>query len=242
MEVESGYFFPLGRITCSIQCVNLFFEKKENYTYSFLTSKRKTFKIDFEQHLGNTIIQVNDCHIYDMLNLFSKKLNQDITIEHCFFPTMFHQTKPESRHQLEAWIHQYNQNKSDEYDLREYRIGDSLKDIHYKISYKTNEIIIKDKYQNSRIDMNIFLDLSGNEQECEEVFKKANVILDVLFSSQSSCTFFWISKKQLYQADMKNYEEGQKVYLRILSMPKADSCIEGFDGIFLSSKGGIRYE
>ena len=39
----------------------------------------------------------------------------------------------------------YQSNKSDDYDIRDYRVGDSLKDIHYKISYKLSKLMIKDK-------------------------------------------------------------------------------------------------
>ncbi|WP_294562988.1 DUF58 domain-containing protein [uncultured Traorella sp.] len=216
-------FFPVGRIKIEIVINNLFLDTSLSQSKQFLVCGGSVY-IPLDEslfHLGKSVISIKSCRIIDMLGIFSKKIRCQEKMESFCYPYI-----DESYRKLNAQVNEklrnYNQQKNEDYDIREYREGDSVKDIHYKVSYRQSKLMIKDKYKDAGLMMKLFLDLSGDEEDCRQVLSYLYQFVCHLTIQKSKCQVQWYSKNKLMEekiSDLKEYEEALHT---ILSNPKAD--------------------
>ena len=132
--VYQSNIFPIGKLSVNLNIKNIFYE--EYYTNHFellLGDSHIEIKLPFDKtKLGKYVVDEQTFILSDFLGLFKKKMSKEIFSEMIQYPNLDYSTYD---HNVNEEVTAYQANKSDDYDIREYRIGDSLKDIHYKYHF-----------------------------------------------------------------------------------------------------------
>ena len=234
VEYNSNSNFPLGSMCINLELYNLFFEETIKITTRFIVGNKLIYvPLDTKLKLGNYQAITFKCTLHDMLNLHSKKiknLNIYDFIEEPRYKYLY------NSNELQMMIREKHSQESEDYDIREYKIGDSIKDIHYKISYKLSKLMVKEKIKSTE-DITVYLDLSGDEEECEQVFTYLHCFIETLYIIQRKCNIYWHSKSMLRQMQISNIEQLPILIEEILSSPKASIYNPNSTYWIITSKG-----
>lgn len=153
VEVQNRSVLPVPRVCCYVKTVNMLTgEKGELDVKVSVGSKgKKTASFTIEsRHCGEIKIWVEKTVSYDCFGLFGKKLKFASKAVMTILPDTF---APEIKISTDAARPDddevYSTTKagwdySDVFQIREYADGDSLKQIHWKLTQKFDELIVKD--------------------------------------------------------------------------------------------------
>lgn len=152
-------FCPLLRINIRVE--NRFSNYRQKAVISYAGSLTKPFfsrRNDFAKHCGCVKIDVGYAKIYDFTGIFFIPVRIKTTVTCDVLPKP---KKPAILPNTDIAFVVGSKPKSgglsDFYELREYRAGDSLKNIHWKLSSKYDDLIVKEPcepiYKTSYVEM-----------------------------------------------------------------------------------------
>lgn len=218
--IYKSKLFPFGKLTIDLNIKNNFFEDIYNNHFDLILGKKKIITtLPFNKNkIGKYTLTNQTLILSDFLGLFKKNIKANIFDEIIQLPQFKSSSYEISK--ISEQVVAYQTSKSDDYDIREYRIGDSMKDIHYKISYKLSKYMIKEKHKNQGNDISVVLDLSGSNNECEKVFNYLYEVINNLQVYNEPCLVKWISKDKVYEQKIKDINDLKKCINQILTMPK----------------------
>ena len=144
-----------------------------------VTGKRKKLRPGASlptDHCGAWEITVHGLYIFDILGLFPFRVTRPQTL---FLPIRPLPIAPESipelgNHAAVHWHPRRGGGFSENHDLRLYRPGDSLQQIHWKLSAKTGNLILREPLEPLRNRLLLRLDLSGT---AEQIDRKLGILL-----------------------------------------------------------------
>ena len=124
------------------------------------------------EHCGGLIIAAEEAFCCDLLGLWRHKLPQQEALRTHVMPAPVHREIPaELAHHLSfSWKPKAGGGYSEHHELREYRPGDSMNQIHWKLSAKTGEYIIREPLEPLHNRMLLTLDLRGTPAELDRKF------------------------------------------------------------------------
>ncbi|MCL2109560.1 MAG: DUF58 domain-containing protein [Oscillospiraceae bacterium] len=135
------------------------------------SSIKATFSLPFR---GEYVIRIYELWVYDVMKLFRLRKKFDIQIRTVILPRekLPNDSGKETETESESPASRITAHRSNMFSsLREYREGDSIRHIHWKLSAKQDEIIIKQQEQSVNNSAVIFSDFSCNfGEEKENVF------------------------------------------------------------------------
>ena len=236
--VYQSNIFPIGKLSVNLNIKNIFHE--EYYTNHFellLGESHIEMKLPLDKtKLGKYVVDKQTFILSDFLGLFKKRIDKEVFSEMIQYPNLDYSAHD---HKVNDEVTAYQANKSDDYDIREYRIGDSLKDIHYKMSYKLSTYMIKERHKNRGNHISVYLDLSGNNEECERVFVYLNQLIQSLQVYNEVCLVKWISNKEIYEQKVSDMNDLKNCMTQILSMPKCKE-IPNIKATWLLTPNGLK--
>ncbi len=121
-------------------------------------------------HCGGLIITPKKANCCDLLGLWSRRLKNIQPVRVYIMPQAKKQTEPTGleQHLSVVWRPKPGGGFSEQHELREYRPGDNLNQIHWKLSAKTGDLIIREPMEPLRSRMLLTLDLSGEPAVLDE--------------------------------------------------------------------------
>ncbi len=122
------------------------------------------------EHCGRMTISYPYMYVYDYLGLFRRRLNREavctIMIEPKPVETAQLPTGKQTR-SMHLWRPKPGGGFSEVYDLRTYRPGDELRQIHWKMSAKTGKLIYREAMEPIRQGNLLTLTLSGSPEQLD---------------------------------------------------------------------------
>lgn len=233
-KILSKYILPLGFIKGKISLYNRFFEEFETIHINNLLSKKEDIQVENDTKIGFHELDKISLKSYSIFKLHSKRIKK---IEYIPFIKLPEHYRFDGYDALQSYLREVNQNNSDEYEIREYQKGDPIKDIHYKISYKFNKLMIKERI-NTFNDISIYLDLSGNEDDIIHVLSYLYCFIESVEIFNRECVIYWNSKENYNQYKLKNKGEFNHLLELILSNPKA-SIYSPLEDCWVITNNGI---
>lgn len=171
---------------------------KENTLSKSLTINplaKKEFSFDMEcKYRGQFEIGISDIYIGDFLGLIklkyripeTKKINVYPKVEQLNSFDVFTNNNSDSQSFSQNAIEDVTNIK----DLRNYNYGDSFKKIHWKLTARNNNLMIKNYQSTSEVNVNVFLDLRKNIYSDD-----INIILeDKLIEVVVAVLYYYLSK------------------------------------------------
>ena len=230
--IQTKCRFPMPPVDCQIRLVNS------------LTGERyigQPGELVPTEHCGKITITTPEPKVYDYLGLFSKELPP------CNICTVFVLPKPvegellpESSRNDSVWKPKPGGGVAERHELRLYRPGDEIRNIHWKMTAKTGKLIYREAMEQSKKGYVLTLALSGTPEQLDQKLGR------LLWSSRTL-----IGQKRPHRVrcltgggvvsftviNENSLEEGMR---KILAMPCAanDTLPEAEDALWLQRIGG----
>ncbi len=242
IQIHNPTIFPASGIQLIITYSNSFSGKK--YKKEFMVSAdartRATVTMNLmSEHAGNLEISLSKIKVYDYLKLFSlrKKLKGDLKI--AILPVLHEITDDEllnrSRMQIESDYFstvKSGDDPSEVFTIREYREGDRPTRIHWKLSMKQDQLMIKEFSDPLNCSMLIFANLSVAMEEDVLVY------MDALMECALSLSYSFLLKGQIHYFSWYDSKHGCCRRVRVVS---EKDLFEAVDGLLQTGpySGGI---
>ena len=120
------------------------------------------------EHCGAWVCTVEKARVCDYLGLFSFPLRFSGEGTVVVRPTPVAVSEPAlDRYLSRAWRPKQGGGFSENHELRQYRAGDNIRQIHWKLSAKTGDLILREPMEPLRGRMLLRLDLNGTPEELD---------------------------------------------------------------------------
>ena len=237
---STARFLPLRHVRVQLSIENLYTGERSTQTHIFrgITAGRADVALP-TSYCGVLRCRVTRWECRDLLGLFSLRLK---ALPELYCTVLPEPVAPEAPLDLEAalqsaarYIPKYGGGFSEEHDLREYRPGDTVNSIHWKLSAKTDELIVREALVREDREILVVLLQVGAEDRGLEL---------LTWLSQSLCRMdlaHTLVADQLYA--VSNEQEALDALRELLSAPLGQLCT--YDAsrarcVFLISGGEVR--
>lgn len=171
-------------------------------------------------HCGVVRCTAEKGRVYDYLGLFWLPVRSGETVELMVCPQP---AAPEKLPNLSHFLARRRQPKpgggfSEEHELRDYRPGDHLRDIHWKLSVKTDRLIIREAQEPVREMVLLTLDLRDTPRQVDRTLEQLLWLSGWLLEHETEHHVMWIDPAdcQMASAFVQNEEDLDGLLCRLL--------------------------
>lgn len=235
VELENHSFMPMESIPVEISCENEFTKSRFSAKDTAMAEARKKVRLQFfleAKYCGRVKVSVEKVKAQDYLRLFSRGSEKKYQSEEVMVLPMIHKIPVRQSFQLEENLEgqlfsksRTGEDTSEVFDIREYRSGDTSHRIHWKLSAKTDDFMVKEYSLPMERTVLLFLDLHiGKEEKFTQ--QKLDHFLEILASLSWSMqeqnwhhkVIWWDEQNQmLKEADVSSEEETFRMLEQICS-------------------------
>lgn len=188
IEVSRRSFFPMGVIHLNIKIKNILYDSVQIKEILLQPVEKKEMKFEYPLEMNNcgaVQVSVEQVRCYDLLGLFYRRIPVDMQVDILVYPAQLKLNMQLMRRPQTSVTgnlydqHRKGQDVSEVAELREYREGDSLGKIHWKLSGKMDELIVRDFGYPSNYTVLILYDMMKNVDGVSISNQRNNAILAV---------------------------------------------------------------
>lgn len=208
LTVKNRSIFPVAFGEAEITCSNLFRKGEASRKILFQVSAGSSSQILCEwnsSHCGSLLFEVKAVKVYDFVHLTAFRRRTAASVKTAVLPVPYEvELPPENRNAVPEDGDQFDRfhsgdDPSEVFDIREYRPGDKMSRIHWKITAKEEELMVKEYSLPLSGEGVLFLDLY--RPEADGTWTDADSYLDLLFSiclafleEERGCLAVWKEK------------------------------------------------
>lgn len=226
LYAKTDCIVPLACAMVEYTITNHFYQESEKGILRLAADK--TFsEIDLPYSLtqcGKVEVTIDHVEVYDFLGLFHMKKKIQGSISTIIFPPngSWHETVFLGGPQGEEGeaLQKSNGQNGDSFDVHSYRPGDSLHRVHWKLSAKMDDIMVREFAQPKAKTATIYFEFYGSKADCEEIL--GNVYQFSTYLLDQSCIHEIIlvgNEKILLQKNIDSTESLNAYMDTILSLP-----------------------
>lgn len=169
-------WFPLINVNMLLHFNNSFYRKEGEHVLNVPLRAIRDTKIIYPmvmEYCGKFEVSVTEVIFTDLLGVVELKLRVDEKAECLIFPNGLERDKEAGQIYLKG-VTEAMESKEKGYDfsdisgIREYIPGDKLQNIHWKLSVKKDELMVKERVSVSAMQLNVLIDLANDETMCTE--------------------------------------------------------------------------
>ncbi|MCM1049417.1 MAG: DUF58 domain-containing protein [Clostridiales bacterium] len=177
IRLKNRAWFPALQSSMKLSLSNTFLENTAQRVIEMPIKAHgeSTLKLSFRFiNLGRFTIEADTLSLQDIMGLIIIRKPIDISGELYVLPNLAADTLPNITHfmagaaEVDESTHK-GSDFSEVSDIREYIPGDRIRDIHWKISARCNELMVKDRVATSGSEMVLFPNLIRNEQAAQDI-------------------------------------------------------------------------
>ena len=200
--ITNKSIFPVGKAEVHIEYYNIFNNQINEFEMLVPIQARNTHRVTFQlssKYCGILKIRSAYINLYDPLRIFRFRTGKNITAEIAIMPEIHEINGSISytdRESEESSIFSENtagDDPSEVFDLRDYVTGDKLNRIHWKLSSKKDDLIVKDYSMPVDVPCMIFLNL-----KCYEDSEYTLPVFDTLIETLISVSQFLIENERIH--------------------------------------------
>ncbi len=224
---QTRYFALNGMLI--METDNVFRESKSSWEISMPVHQGGASKVVLPlkaEHLGKYEIRCKKANIRDLLGIMEAVVPVEAYCEMTVLPEVSRTDTVETSGFLAGMSEteesmEKGYDFSEVHDIREYIPGDKLRDIHWKLSAKQGELMVKERISVSGSQMVIWIALSREKEISELLLQSAgNVAASFVHQNLPVCLLVWNGQQYAFDEFVCNdMEELQRAFARILSMP-----------------------
>ncbi|MCR4806126.1 MAG: DUF58 domain-containing protein [Lachnospiraceae bacterium] len=181
LEIDNPGIIPVSCAEVTLSVRSLFYGGPEDEVHSLSLKSRSASTLSFPitmNKYGIYEVRVFDLLIYDPIHLFSFKRPLDIRQSHTILPDSS-DVKVHREIVYEEGFDEFTDTglkgnaSSNVTDIREYRPGDRLSRIHWKLTEKLDTLIVKENETTSSNEFTVLLELyQPDKDECEKIYRE----------------------------------------------------------------------
>ncbi|MBQ7931561.1 MAG: DUF58 domain-containing protein, partial [Clostridia bacterium] len=139
-------------------------------------------------HCGALIIQPYRAKVYDYLGLFRLNIRDASAQILRIMPQPAEMSLPPAltRYLSRAWRPKYGSGYAENHEIRPYRPGDSLNLVHWKLSAKADDLLLREPMQPDQGLMRLTMDLNGTPEELDRKFGRLLYLGNWLLNRQTA--------------------------------------------------------
>ncbi len=174
--ITNESWFPLVNVNLELDVSNMFYGNLGKHVLNIPVRAKKETKVTYPvvmEYCGRFHIEVSGILLMDVLGIRELKKKVNESAECLVLPCGIERNKEAGQIYLRG-ITEAMESKERGYDfsdvtgIREYIPGDKLQDIHWKLSVKKDELMVKERVNMSAMQLNILVDISNDENMCAE--------------------------------------------------------------------------
>lgn len=214
--VTNKSIFPIGKAEAHIEYYNIFNNQINEFELLFPVQARNTQRITFQlssKYCGILKIRSAYIDIYDPLRIFRFRTGKNVHTEIAVMPEIHEvngaisYTDRESEESSVFSESKAGDDPSEIFDLRDYINGDKLNRIHWKLSSKKDELIVKEYSMPVDVPCMLFLNL-----KCYEDSEYTLPVFDTLVETLISVSQFMIENERIhtivyYNSETRDFSE-----------------------------------
>ena len=195
--------FPIGKAEAHIEYYNIFSDSISAFDILMPIQPRNTQRITFSlssEYCGQLMLRSVYINIFDPLRLFKMKTCRNVSAQVSVMPG-FHDIEASLAETIafDEECEHYSENKpgddpSEVFGLREYTPGDKLNRIHWKLSSKKDEFIVKDYSLPLDAPSVIFADL-----RCYDDSQHTLPVFDTIIETLTSLSHFLTENERIHK-------------------------------------------
>ena len=204
--------FPAPLIRCQVQTEHAI--TAEKYLYGVSENLLTT-------HCGAVRVQVWRLWVYDYMGLFRRRIRKLPPCTMVVQPTVLPmEQQPQIQSQkVCAWKPKHGGGLAESHELRLYRPGDDLRQLHWKLSAKTGKLILREPMEPREGKLVLSVILSGSIVRIDEKLGKLLWLSRNLLSSGHSHYIQCLSANGLQMYPVTDQTSLEKAMVQILSSP-----------------------
>ena len=221
LSVENnGKFLPISKGIAWVRYENFFSGEKGNMKVrlSVDTGKRRGRRIPVViHHCGNVSIQVEKVRIYDYLNLFATTIGKNYEVQDVLvMPPLkeiylgkdrwYNETNEDSDR---FSLYKKGDDPSEIFDIRDFKDGDRIQQIHWKLSSKAGHYMVKDGSLPLAKAVHIFLDLCAGDAQTADLLVQGiySVSMELMAQGVPQHYIWYDSINEIIQEKLIEHEE-----------------------------------
>lgn len=204
-EFTNPTLFPLMNGTIALAVENPFYDIKGEHTLNVPLQAKGTVETRYPivmERVGRFRITATSLELQDLLGFYKKRISIKQEGECLIFPCG-HQRKQEAGMLYQKGVSESVESKEKGYDfsdisgIREYIPGDKLQNIHWKLSMKKDELMVKERISVSAMQLNVLVELcNGEGQQLESTLELADSVTKAFVLQNLPFTVFYYSQNQ----------------------------------------------
>ena len=165
-------WFPLLNATVTLNVENTFHGEKGQHTLNFPVRAKKDTEVQYPivmDYSGRFLVNAKQISFVDLLGICELKMDLNESAECLILPSGVLRNQ-EAGHIYINGVTEAMESKEKGYDfsevsgIREYIPGDKLQNIHWKLSVKKDELMVKERVSVSAMQLHVLVELSNDEQ------------------------------------------------------------------------------
>ncbi len=220
-QFRSKSLLPVSRVSVTFRVENHFSQDSYLGTVSYYTVARGSRSVPIPtQYCGKLTVSVLRWECRDLLGFFKIRRKCPAPFSCIILPVSAGPAQPlnldNALKQQVYWKPKYGGGYSEEHDLRDYRPGDPTTSIHWKLSSKTDKLIVREALEQVNSQIFAVLSQTGEEDRGLEILRWLSN--ELIQKELPHC----IVSDTLYEVDNEN--ECTEALKKILSRPFENPC------------------
>lgn len=247
IELKNRFKLPVAHVTCVFKTANLLtgFKSTERLVLDARETETSLWQQALTGHCGQLECRIERIRVCDCLGLFAIRrppVKASITV----FPVAA-QVKPlpgmnENVGSGNALQLRHGGSPGEDYDLRAYRPGDPIRSIHWKLSSKRGELIVKETLEAQNAPILLTFEHFGSIDDIDRVFDKLDGYCRLLLEKGHIFFVQWVQPLdgQLRSVQIAD-EHGREAFLTAAladptpetgrSVLETKPCVQGWDSV-----------
>ena len=218
--INNPTIFPASELSIRLSCRNAFTQKehKKKFEVSIDGKTKMAVLCDISsRYAGNMEVSLTDIQIYDYFKIFSLKKKFTDKVKIAVLPNL-HEISENvlSSHSNRMIDSDYystvkgGDDPSEVFEIRDYREGDRLQKIHWKLSIKQDKLMIKEHSEPMNCAVLVFINLCNVNNEGKLPY------LDALLESALSLSYSLMIRGQIHYFSWYDELQGESKRVRIV--------------------------
>lgn len=236
-------WFPLVNATLCLIVENRFYKEMGIHYLNVPIRARKDTEASYPilmDYCGRFGVTVDSIRLLDLLGIYEVTIPMEESRECLVFPSGKERSQEAGQIYMKG-VTEAAESKEKGYDfsevsgIREYIPGDKLQNIHWKLSVKKDELMVKERISVSAMQLNVLVELSNdNEMQLEDILELADSITRGFVSQNLPFTVYYYS---VNQGQLKDCYIGSEIertqWLEMLLYDQSYSGRDQAENIFL---------
>lgn len=206
LSVENGNkILPVTKGIAKVYYENTFSGEKGKMRVTFSVDARKKRDrriVVVMEHCGNVAIKVKKVRIYDYLNIFAWRVGKNFATQNILILPPHREMyldkdrwyKETSEDSDRFSLYKKGDDPSEIFAIRDYADGDKIQRIHWKLSSKTGNLMVKEGSLPLTKVVNVFIDLCVQEGQGKKAKEEKYKNMDLLIQGVYSLSMFLIEQ------------------------------------------------